>query len=154
MGDLNLIPGLGRSPGEGNGYPLRYSGLENSMDWIVRRVTKSLTQLSSFHSHLGSKPFICHLYIFYWISPFICLFFFLIFAFVTGIKMIAQWSIFLMTAFTWQNLCQIILTSVFLVLASIDCLFFFSLRSYCFWYGECFLTETWISRYCIMKLCN
>ena len=31
-GDLDLIPGLGRSPGEGNGYPLQYSGLENSMD--------------------------------------------------------------------------------------------------------------------------
>ena len=32
VGDLGLIPGLGRSPGEGNGYPLKYSGLENSMD--------------------------------------------------------------------------------------------------------------------------
>ena len=31
VGDLGLIPGLGRSPGEGNGYPLQYSGLENSM---------------------------------------------------------------------------------------------------------------------------
>ena len=34
-GDLGSIPGLGRSPGEGNGYPLQYSGLENSMDCIV-----------------------------------------------------------------------------------------------------------------------
>ena len=34
-GDLASIPGLGRSPGEGNGYPLQYSGLENSMDSIV-----------------------------------------------------------------------------------------------------------------------
>ena len=33
-GDLVLIPGLGRSPGEGKGYPLQYSGLENSMDCI------------------------------------------------------------------------------------------------------------------------
>ena len=33
-GDLGSIPGLGRSPGEGNGYPLQYSGLENSMDYI------------------------------------------------------------------------------------------------------------------------
>ena len=32
-GDLGLIPGLERSPGEGNGYPLQYSGLENSMDY-------------------------------------------------------------------------------------------------------------------------
>ena len=31
-GDLRSIPGLGRSPGEGKGYPLQYSGLENSMD--------------------------------------------------------------------------------------------------------------------------
>jgi len=31
MGDLGSIPGLGRSPGEGKGYPLQYSGLENSM---------------------------------------------------------------------------------------------------------------------------
>ena len=34
-GDLSLIPGLGRSPGKGKGYPLQYSGLENSMDYIV-----------------------------------------------------------------------------------------------------------------------
>ena len=34
-GDLDLIPGLGRSPGEGNSYPFQYSGLENSMDCIV-----------------------------------------------------------------------------------------------------------------------
>ena len=39
--DLGLIPGLGRSPGEGNGYPLQYSGLENSMDCIVHGVAKS-----------------------------------------------------------------------------------------------------------------
>ena len=32
-GDLGLIPGLRRSPGEGKGYPLQYSGLENPMDW-------------------------------------------------------------------------------------------------------------------------
>ena len=41
VGDLGLIPGLGRSPGEGNGYPLQYSGLENSMDYIVHGVTKT-----------------------------------------------------------------------------------------------------------------
>ena len=41
--DLGLIPGLGRSPGEGKGYPLQYSGLENSMDCIVHGVTKSRT---------------------------------------------------------------------------------------------------------------
>ena len=50
--DLDLIPGLGRSPGEGNGDPLQYSHLENSMDrgawWaIVHEVTKSRTWLSN-----------------------------------------------------------------------------------------------------------
>ena len=50
-GDLCLIPGLGKSPGEGNGYPLHYSGLENSMNCIVHGVAKSQTLLSSFHFH-------------------------------------------------------------------------------------------------------
>ena len=50
-GDLGSIPGLGRSPGEGNGYPLQYSGLENSMDCIVHEVAKSQTQLNDFHFH-------------------------------------------------------------------------------------------------------
>ena len=43
VGDLGSIPGLGRSPGEGKGYPLQYSGLENSMDCIVHGVAKSPT---------------------------------------------------------------------------------------------------------------
>ena len=42
-GDLSSIPGLGRSPGEGKGYPLQYSGLENSVDCIVHRVTEQDT---------------------------------------------------------------------------------------------------------------
>ena len=42
-GDLGLIPGLGRSSGEGKGYPLQYSGLENSMDYVVHGVAKSQT---------------------------------------------------------------------------------------------------------------
>ena len=45
-GDLGLNPGLGRSPEEGKGYPLQYSGLENSMDCIVRGVAKRLSYLS------------------------------------------------------------------------------------------------------------
>ena len=49
-GDPGLIPGLGRSPGEGNGYPLQYSGLENSMDCIVHWVANSQARLSNFHS--------------------------------------------------------------------------------------------------------
>ena len=42
-GDPGSIPSSGRSPGEGKGYPLQYSGLENSMDCIVHRVTKGRT---------------------------------------------------------------------------------------------------------------
>ena len=56
VGDLGSVPELGRSPGEGNGYPLQYYGLENSMDYIVhesdtQRVSESLsrTRLSNFH---------------------------------------------------------------------------------------------------------
>ena len=48
-GDLGSIPGLGRNHGERNGYPLQYSGLENSMDYIVHGVAKSWTRLSDFH---------------------------------------------------------------------------------------------------------
>ena len=48
-GDVGSIRGLGRSPGEGNGYPLQYSGLENSMDCIVHGVEKSQVRLSDFH---------------------------------------------------------------------------------------------------------
>ena len=59
-GDLGSILGLGRSPGEGKGYPLQYSGLEKFMDWIVCGVAKNWTQLSDFHFlHYGnskSKP--------------------------------------------------------------------------------------------------
>ena len=43
VGDLGSIPGLGRFPGEGKGYPLQYSGLEKSMDYTV---AKSRTQMS------------------------------------------------------------------------------------------------------------
>ena len=49
VGELGSIPGLGRSPGEGKGYPLQYSGLENSMDYAVHRVAKSQTRLSDLH---------------------------------------------------------------------------------------------------------
>ena len=48
------IPGLGRYPGEGKGYPLQYSGLENAMDCVVNGVTKSQIQLSDFHFHFPS----------------------------------------------------------------------------------------------------
>ena len=63
MGDLGLIPGSGRSPGEGNGNPLQYSCLKNPMDggtWqaTVHGVSKSLTQLSNFtfHFHFHGHP--------------------------------------------------------------------------------------------------
>ena len=52
-GDLGSIPGLGRSPGEGKGYPLQYSDLENSMDCIVHGVAKSWTGLSDSHFQEG-----------------------------------------------------------------------------------------------------
>ena len=42
-GDPGLIPGSGNSPGEGNDYPLQYSGLDNSIDCIVHGVAKSQT---------------------------------------------------------------------------------------------------------------
>ena len=54
VGDLSSIPGLGGSPAEGNGYPLQYSGLENSMDCMAHGVTKSWTRLSNFHSLIHS----------------------------------------------------------------------------------------------------
>ena len=51
MGDLRSIPGLGWSPGEGKGYPLQDSGLENFVGCIVHEsgVTKSQTRLNDFH---------------------------------------------------------------------------------------------------------
>ena len=51
-GDLGSIAGLGKYPGEGKGYPLQYSDLENSMDCIVHGVTESWTQLRDFHFHI------------------------------------------------------------------------------------------------------
>ena len=63
-GDLGSIPGLGRSPGEGNGNPFQYSCLEKPMDggawWAtVHRVIKSQTRLSdftfTFHFHMVIK---------------------------------------------------------------------------------------------------
>ena len=65
-GDLGFIPGLGRSPGEGNGNPLECSCLENSMDGGAWRATfhgvaKSWTQVSDFHfiiSTLSLKNFL------------------------------------------------------------------------------------------------
>ena len=49
VGDLGLIPGLGRSPGEGKGYPRQYSGLENSTHCTVHGVAMSRTRLSDLH---------------------------------------------------------------------------------------------------------
>ena len=62
--DLGLIPGSGRTPGEGNGNPLQYSCLENPMDggaWraIIHRVAKSQTQLSTntyIHVYMQASP--------------------------------------------------------------------------------------------------
>ena len=57
-GDLGLIPGLRRSPGEGKGYQLQCSGLENSTDCIVHGVAKSWTRLRDFHFTLTN--YICN----------------------------------------------------------------------------------------------
>ena len=61
-GDLGLIPGSGRSPGEGNGYPLQYSCLKNPMDrgaWqsMVYRVKKSWTRLKQ----LSTRTHVVHI---------------------------------------------------------------------------------------------
>ena len=56
--DLHGLPGgsagkeLACNVGEGKGDPLQYSGLENSMDWIVHGIVKTRTRLSDFHFHL------------------------------------------------------------------------------------------------------
>ena len=66
LGDLGSIPGLGRSPGEGNCYPLQYSGLENSMDcmyspWSHKEsnMTEQLSLLRAYRilvPQLGIEP--------------------------------------------------------------------------------------------------
>ena len=72
-GDLGSIPGLGRSPGEGKGYPLQHSGLENFMDCIVHGVAKNQTQLSnftfSFHFHALEKEMATHSSVLAWRIP-------------------------------------------------------------------------------------
>ena len=55
-GDRGLISRLGRSLGEGKGYPLQYSGLGNTMECIVHGVTKNRIQLIDFHFHFQSNP--------------------------------------------------------------------------------------------------
>ena len=56
-GDLGSIPGLGRCPGEGKGYPLHYSGLENSMDYIVHGAAdRKSTRLNSSHTDSSRMP--------------------------------------------------------------------------------------------------
>ena len=67
VGDLGSIPGLGRSPGEGKGYPLQYSGLENPMDCIVYRVAENRTRLSDFHSLTHSLKNIIMQTVYIWI---------------------------------------------------------------------------------------
>ena len=53
VGDLGSTPGLGRFPGERKGYPLQYSGLKKSMNYIVHGISKSQTQLSDLHLHFS-----------------------------------------------------------------------------------------------------
>ena len=55
MGDLDLIPGLVRSPREGKGYPLQYSDLENSMDCIVHGGLKKSDTTEQFSLTTGDS---------------------------------------------------------------------------------------------------
>ena len=77
-GDTGLIPGSGRSPGEGHGNPLQYSCLENPMDvgawWAaVHGVVKSRTQLSdftfTFHFHALEEEMVTHSRVLAWRIP-------------------------------------------------------------------------------------
>ena len=63
VGDLGSIPGLGNAPGEGAGYPLQRSHLENSMDYS-HGVEKSRTQMSDFHFHFPALLILFYLNLF------------------------------------------------------------------------------------------
>ena len=58
VGDLGLIPGLGKYPRGGKGYPLQYSGLENSTECIAHGVTKCWMQLSEYNTFI--ENFLCY----------------------------------------------------------------------------------------------
>ena len=58
--DLGSIPGLGRSSGEGTGYLLQCSVLENPMDCVIHGVAKSWTRLSDFHFHFSLVEDVAH----------------------------------------------------------------------------------------------
>ena len=73
MGDLGSIPGLGRASGKGNDYPLQYSCLENSMDYIVHGAAKGLTQLSDFRLHCVCVCICIYISIYIYISAHIYL---------------------------------------------------------------------------------
>ena len=62
VGDLGSIPGLGRSPGEGKGYPLQYSGPENSMDCVARGVAE--LDMTDFHLHFSYS---CSVFLWKWV---------------------------------------------------------------------------------------
>ena len=55
--DLGSIPGLGKCPGEGKGYLLQHSGLENSMDYTVPGVAKSWIRVTYFYFHKKENKF-------------------------------------------------------------------------------------------------
>ena len=82
MGDLDLIPGLGRAPGEGKGYPLQYSGLENPMDcivmghkesdrteWLSRLLSGTRSVGSTFGHHLRGRQIKMHVTCYLAASP-------------------------------------------------------------------------------------
>ena len=67
MGDLTSIPGLGRFPGEGKGYPVQHSGLENPLDCIVHGVTKCHTWRNDFHFASPALSFFLNSFHFYFL---------------------------------------------------------------------------------------
>ena len=80
-GDLGSVPGLGRCPGKGKGYPLQYSGLENSMDspWSCKELdmTEQLSQVYFFKTYKFIY-FILLLFLFFTFAFALCFLFFLI----------------------------------------------------------------------------
>ena len=70
-GDLGSVPGLGRSPGVQNGYPLQDSGLENSMDCLVHGVAKSRTWLSDFCFHVYNRELVGSYSFYTWLCVYV-----------------------------------------------------------------------------------
>ena len=112
-GDVGVIPGSGRSPGEGNGSPLQYSCLENPMDrgaWCsaVHGVTESWTRLNIHACCLPYLVMLAFCYgevVFLYLHLFTCLFTYLLFYLFVWLVLVAARGIFVMSLviFHWGN---------------------------------------------------